>query len=107
MSKSAKQLDPNEWLTLVGAAMEIAMSESGLRKLVARTKARRLAGRADPDGIEFFQLGRGWIKFRRAWLIDFVERHKLEPLTENLEPLAKKPKKVKPLSRPDSHGIRY
>lgn len=107
MFRTAEQLDLNAMLDLKHAAVEIGLSESGLRKLVARTKARRLSGKADLDGIQFFQAGRGRILFRRSWLFEYIEAHHFEPLKQNLEALAKKPQKTKISCTGNRHGIQY
>lgn len=54
-------------LTLEEAAKLLGYSASGLRKIVNRTKAGKVGGT-----IQFFQLGRGPIKFKREWIDDFI-----------------------------------
>jgi hypothetical protein len=55
-------------LSLEDAAKLLDYSMSGLRKIVNRTKV----GAPGPK-IKYFQVGTGPIKFRRAWIDDFIE----------------------------------
>ena len=57
--------DDQSLLTLEAAAKILGYSESGLRKIVSRTKAGK-------PGIKFTQIGNGPIKFKREWLDEFT-----------------------------------
>lgn len=61
-------------LTLAQAATLLGMRASGLRTIVTRTKH----GTMGPQ-IQFFQIGQGPIKFRRAWIERFIEENSLKP----------------------------
>ena len=61
-------------LTLAQAADLLGMKASGLRTIVARTKH----GTPGPQ-IQFFQIGQGPIKFRRAWIERFIEENSTKP----------------------------
>jgi hypothetical protein len=61
-------------LSLDEAAKLLGYSPSGLRKIVNRTKA----GKQDA-AIQFFQVGKGPIKFRREWIDDFIAANSVIP----------------------------
>ena len=83
-------------LTVAAAAEYLAMSESGLRKLVKR----RL--------IRYSQLGRwGRIRFRREWLDEFIAAGEVTPITS---PQVRTKKRSKPVAHPTTdtrHGLDY
>jgi hypothetical protein len=62
-------------LTLEEAAAQLGYSASGLRKIVNSTKAGK-SGAA----IQFFQVGRGPIKFRQEWLDEFIDANATIPM---------------------------
>ncbi len=61
-------------LSLNEAARLLGYKASGLRKIVARTKRG-----ATTHAIQFFQIGRGPIKFRREWVEAFIESNAAGP----------------------------
>lgn len=61
-------------LTLAQAAKLLSYEPGGLRKIVTRTAK----GKPGPQ-IQFFQIGRGPIKFKREWLDDFVLANSVVP----------------------------
>jgi hypothetical protein len=62
-------------LTLEEAAEQLGYSVSGLRKIVNSTKAGKIG-----PAIQFFQVGRGPIKFRQEWIDEFVEANAVIPM---------------------------
>ena len=64
------QRAPDALLDLATAAELLGYKPAGLRKIVAATKA----GKAGPT-IQFSQVGKGPIRFRREWLDDFIAAH--------------------------------
>jgi hypothetical protein len=78
------------------AAAILGYKPAGLRKVVARSKA----GKPGPT-IQFTQVGKGPIRFRREWLDDFIASNIVK------RPLKKLPKskaKPKPVIEPQ-HGF--
>lgn len=60
-------VNPDALIDLATAAELLGYKPAGLRKIVAATKA----GKAGPT-IQFAQVGKGPIRFRREWLDDFI-----------------------------------
>jgi hypothetical protein len=65
----------SQLLTLEEAAAQLGYSASGLRKIVNNTKSGKCGA-----AIQFFQVGRGPIKFRQEWLDEFVEANATIPM---------------------------
>lgn len=81
-------------LNLDEAAAVLGYKPAGLRKIVAATKA----GKAGPT-IQFAQVGKGPIRFRRQWLDDFITGNIVK------RPVKLRPKaKAKPVVEPQ-HGF--
>ena len=60
-------------LSLKQAANLLGCSPKGVRVLIDRTR------RSKPGGIQFCQVGRGRIRFRREWIDQFIDKHTSYP----------------------------
>ena len=79
-------------LSLDEAARLLGYKASGLRKIVARTKRG-----ATTHTIQFFQIGRGPIKFRREWIEAFIESKTVNAKPAARSPVQKRAEKPKPV----------
>ena len=84
---------PDAMLNLNEAAAILGYKPAGLRKIVAATKA----GKPGPT-IQFAQVGRGPIRFRRQWLDDFITGNIVK------RPVKKRPKSKQPPAE-SKHGF--
>ena len=64
----------DELISLESAARLLGYTPSGLRKIVRRTKQGKPGAT-----IQFVQVGKGPIRFKREWLDEFVEANSVAP----------------------------
>ena len=89
-------------LSLAQAAEYLGASESGLRKIVERS--RKLLANGKPPLITWCQHGKwGRIHFREVWLDDYIDDGIPEP--SEAVPIAKRPRTVGREPPSSDHGI--
>jgi hypothetical protein len=85
---SASQLDAHaeRMLTVEEAARQLGYKPSGLYKIIGRTRK----GKPGPQ-LQFYQLGKGPIKFKQQWLDDFIDDNSVIPGPRSSSLSVKKP----------------
>jgi hypothetical protein len=78
-------------LNLAEAAALLGYAPSGLRKIVNRTKRGEQGG-----AIRFMQVGRGPIRFRRAWIEEFIEANTTGPKPVERSPVQRRSPSIEP-----------